>query len=66
MIALEQFPKCLSVIAGLVPAISITGARAILIEMAGTGPAMTTRGVDLIGKRANQSNPHRRVPAIKF
>jgi hypothetical protein len=40
-----MFPKSLSVIAGLVPAISITGAHAILIEMAGTSPAMTTRGI---------------------
>jgi hypothetical protein len=31
----------LSVIAGLVPAISTRKARAIFIEMAGTGPAMT-------------------------
>ena len=49
---LEQFPKSLSVIAGLVPAISITEAHAILIEMAGTSPAMTTTGVNLIGKRS--------------
>jgi hypothetical protein len=63
---LEQFPKSLSVIAGhspsktgvrpYVPAISITGALAILIEMAGTSPAMTTRGVNLIGKRYRESH----------
>jgi len=32
-----------SVMAGLVPAIPITGARALLIEIAGTSPAMTNR-----------------------
>jgi hypothetical protein len=38
------------VIAGLVPAISIRGHSANLIEMAGTSPAMTTRSVKLDGK----------------
>ena len=47
---LEQFPITLSVIAGLVPAISIRKALCLLIEMAGTSPAMTTKGVNLNGK----------------
>jgi hypothetical protein len=36
----------LNIIAGLVPAISLGTARTILIEMAGTGPAVTTRNTN--------------------